>query len=201
MTALEEASRAAGPRQAAILEHLREHPDMTADGLSRVFGLRNDLKRTLRKLEDRAEVVSWLSFEPSQGRSVTRWRVAPPGTVPPPREPEDPVRAAARRERERIAQQRRRARLKGAPEQPTELPSLPGAACAAADPDLFFGPARETVGDRRRREAKAITVCIGCPVRASCYAGAAARREAHGVWGGVSFEPADLRGRKKATTR
>lgn len=53
------------------------------------------------------------------------------------------------------------------------------AACAGADPELFF-PARGANGS----EAKAI--CDDCPVRLSCLAYAVANRELDGIWGATS---------------
>jgi hypothetical protein len=50
-----------------------------------------------------------------------------------------------------------------------------------ADPDWWF-PGR---GDwRTARQAAAL--CASCPVRTACLAGALARNERHGVWGGVT---------------
>lgn len=55
-------------------------------------------------------------------------------------------------------------------------------ACWGADPDMFFTPARAD-------EAKA--VCARCEVRDACLAGARARGEQHGVWGGVDLAVPD----------
>lgn len=43
--------------------------------------------------------------------------------------------------------------------------------------ELYFAES-PTVLDRAKR------LCTGCPVREECLAGALARREPHGVWGG-----------------
>ena len=48
------------------------------------------------------------------------------------------------------------------------------------DPDLFFAESPADV-----EEAKAL--CLECPVRAACLAGALKRREPWGVWGGQLF--------------
>ena len=53
--------------------------------------------------------------------------------------------------------------------------------CQANDPDLWFA---ESPQDLERAKA----MCIDCPVRAQCLAGALARREPWGVWGGEIFE-------------
>lgn len=45
------------------------------------------------------------------------------------------------------------------------------------DPDLFFAE-----GTVALETAKAL--CLGCPVRDLCLAGALERAEPHGVWGG-----------------
>lgn len=53
-------------------------------------------------------------------------------------------------------------------------PALP---CHVADPELFFAESPTDV-----ETAKAL--CVDCPVRAGCLAGALERREPWGVWGG-----------------
>src|SRR4029450_7974690 len=52
--------------------------------------------------------------------------------------------------------------------------------CRLVDPDLFFAEAPADV-----EEAKAL--CLDCPVRAACLAGALSRRGPGGVWGGELF--------------
>jgi WhiB family redox-sensing transcriptional regulator len=52
--------------------------------------------------------------------------------------------------------------------------------CRSYDPELFFAERPEDV-----ERAKAL--CIGCPVRLACKAGALERREPWGVWGGELF--------------
>jgi len=64
------------------------------------------------------------------------------------------------------------------PSQPTGR--LATAACAGLPPDMFFP---EGVNDGTAAKA----VCAGCPVRAQCLAGAQARHEEFGIWGGVNF--------------
>ena len=197
-----------GPRQAAVLEHLEEHPGLTAGELARALGLNAEPYRLLRRLESRARVVAVAALEPSQGRMVTRWRVAPPGTVPPPPPVPDPD-AARRRERDRRSQRARRARARGLHVQPgmeapslrsviVAAPDLPGAACRDAVPGLFFPAEDETAAARYGRQAKAIAICAGCPVRAGCYAAALANREPWGIWGGVDFEDVPS-GRRRAS--
>jgi WhiB family redox-sensing transcriptional regulator len=61
-----------------------------------------------------------------------------------------------------------------------------GAACAAADSDLFFpvgvtGPAVEQI-------AAAKAVCSTCAVQAQCLEFAIATNQEYGVWGGTSEE-------------
>lgn len=53
-------------------------------------------------------------------------------------------------------------------------PDLP---CWTADPDLWFAESPSDVED-----AKAL--CVPCPLREACLAGALERREPWGVWGG-----------------
>lgn len=57
-------------------------------------------------------------------------------------------------------------------------------ACAGADLSLFFGPDVEHPQDRADREAKAIAICAGCPVRRPCGEYAVTRPEPYGTWGG-----------------
>ena len=64
---------------------------------------------------------------------------------------------------------------------------LSGAACTAADPDLFFPEDGDTFGERR---AKAI--CAACPVRAACLAAAIERGEPVGVFGGLNEQERGL---------
>lgn len=52
--------------------------------------------------------------------------------------------------------------------------------CRLVDPDLFFAESPADV-----EEAKAL--CLDCPVREACLAGALSRREPWGVWGGELF--------------
>jgi WhiB family transcriptional regulator, redox-sensing transcriptional regulator len=193
-----------GRRQAAILAHLQEHPGgRTATELARAFGVSNSLYKQLGRLEQLALVVGVPVWNPDQGRRVTRWQVAPPGTVPPPVPPADPARAARRLERDRKSQRARRAR-RNPPRRPgprTVPPVLAGAACKGEDPELFFGPSAEFVTTRQQREAKAKAICARCPVRAECLEFALDTREAYGVWGGTSEDErrAVLRQRRRAS--
>jgi len=49
--------------------------------------------------------------------------------------------------------------------------------CHVVDPDLFFA---ESPADVERAKA----LCLDCPLRSTCLAGALDRREPWGVWGG-----------------
>jgi WhiB family redox-sensing transcriptional regulator len=49
--------------------------------------------------------------------------------------------------------------------------------CHIVDPDLFFA---ESPADVERAKA----LCLDCPLRPACLAGALERREPWGVWGG-----------------
>jgi WhiB family redox-sensing transcriptional regulator len=177
-----------GPRQAAILEHLEEHPGRTATELAREFRLRNSLYKQLTVLEQRALVVGRQVWNPAMGRQVTCWHVAPPGTVPPPRPAPDPVEVSRRRERDTAAQRARRAR-RDPPRRPA-LPSPPAsladAACKSEDPDLFFAPDFERMADWEARIAKAKAVCARCPVRDACLAYALDTDQWFGIWGGLT---------------
>lgn len=54
------------------------------------------------------------------------------------------------------------------------------AACREVDPELFFPHPSDARG-----AAVAKSICAGCPVIDQCRDGALARREPHGVWGGL----------------
>jgi WhiB family redox-sensing transcriptional regulator len=76
---------------------------------------------------------------------------------------------------------------------------LPGAVanmlpCRQVDPDLFFAEVPADV-----EEAKAL--CRNCPVREACLAGALARREPWGVWGGELFVSGVVVARKRPRGR
>jgi WhiB family redox-sensing transcriptional regulator len=192
-----------GSRQAAILAYLEEHPDLTATGLARAFGLRASLFPQMEALEQKALVTGELVFNPDQGREVRRWRIAPPGTVPPPRPAPDPMTASRRRERDTAAQRARRARRNPPrrPDLPAPPTSLADAACKGEAPDLFFGPDAEFVNARQVREEKAKAICARCPVRPDCLAYALDSGEMFGIWGGLNEDErrALLRQRRRAS--
>ncbi len=59
--------------------------------------------------------------------------------------------------------------------------------CRDSDASVFFPPTSfEHKPEREAREAKAKSICAGCPVRVQCLEWALAVREPHGVWGGCS---------------
>ncbi len=61
-----------------------------------------------------------------------------------------------------------------------EADDLEGLPCRREDPELFFAESPHDV-----EVAKAL--CLTCPVRAECLAGALERSEPWGVWGGQLF--------------
>jgi WhiB family redox-sensing transcriptional regulator len=68
------------------------------------------------------------------------------------------------------------------------------AACAKADPDLFFGFDGEPDDLRDQREAKAKAVCVTCPVSGNCLMDALDGGIAWGVFGGLGEqERAEIR--------
>ena len=71
---------------------------------------------------------------------------------------------------------------------PTDLP------CREQDPDLWFSehPARLEI---------AKSLCAVCPDRLGCLAGAIARREPWGVWGGEIFDRGEIVAQKRARGR
>ncbi|MGI8535679.1 MAG: WhiB family transcriptional regulator [Mycobacteriales bacterium] len=65
---------------------------------------------------------------------------------------------------------------------PTPTPTSPCLAdpvlpCWTADPDLWFAESPQSVEDAK-------SLCVPCPLREACLAGALDRREPWGVWGG-----------------
>lgn len=64
-----------------------------------------------------------------------------------------------------------------------DIDELAGASCAETEPELFYPAGNELI-----QFEEAATVCFSCPVKVACLAGARARGESFGVWGGVNFE-------------
>ncbi|HEU5472558.1 MAG TPA: WhiB family transcriptional regulator [Actinophytocola sp.] len=67
--------------------------------------------------------------------------------------------------------------------------------CRSSDnPDLWFA---DTPADLERAKV----LCLDCPVRVECLAGALARQEPWGVWGGEIFERGAVIARKRPRGR
>lgn len=66
--------------------------------------------------------------------------------------------------------------------------------CRRENPELFFAESPADV-----EVAKAL--CLGCPIRAECLAGALDRREPWGVWGGELFLQGAVIARKRPRGR
>lgn len=61
------------------------------------------------------------------------------------------------------------------------------AACVGEFGAWFYPPLHpEKKMARLRREARAVAVCQGCPVRDDCLAYAVEQRERYGIWGGLT---------------
>ena len=69
-------------------------------------------------------------------------------------------------------------------------PWMVDAACADADPSLFF-----VAHGKPASEAKAI--CAGCPVREACLDYALQTKERHGIWGGLSERQRQAEARRR----
>jgi hypothetical protein len=179
---------AAGTRRARILAHLADHSDLTAHELARIIGTASTVTDLLRDMQLKGQVIARTERRPQQGRPVHLWRLAPPGTIPPPRSSPAAEIVARHRERDRRATAARRARMRPPSRQPTAI-ALPGAACSAADPALFFPEHGDTAA-----EAQALVVCASCPVRTQCYAQAVQNGERWGIWGGANFGMAEVIG-------
>lgn len=66
--------------------------------------------------------------------------------------------------------------------------------CRTNDPELWFAQDLPTV-------ERAQTLCRACPLSQECLAGAIARREPWGVWGGEVFEQGEVVARKRRPGR
>ncbi|MBI1759349.1 MAG: WhiB family transcriptional regulator [Actinobacteria bacterium] len=66
--------------------------------------------------------------------------------------------------------------------------------CRVYDPELWFA-------DRPADLELAKIYCLDCPAREACFAGAQARREPWGVWGGEIFEGGAVVARKRPRGR
>lgn len=66
--------------------------------------------------------------------------------------------------------------------------------CRVGDPDLWFSDSPTELEQAKR-------LCADCPVRTACFAGAVARREPWGVWGGEIFERGAVVARKRPRGR
>lgn len=66
--------------------------------------------------------------------------------------------------------------------------------CRRFDPDLWFADAPAEL-------ELAKSLCMDCPVRAECLAGALERAEPWGVWGGEIFERGAIIARKRPRGR
>ena len=196
-----------------ILATVTESPGMGAYQLADVLGC--DGRRvdwTLQRMREAGLVVAHELPRRRVGQPARVWFAAPDGTPPQPRR-ESRAKVEDRRRRDRIAQQRRRARLAGKTITPEPrarprvyLPPPPPAwqmpgdpACTGADPGLFFGPEIEAPQARVQRVTAAKAVCAGCPVRAACLDGALTRGERWGVWGGADLETERIHRSPKAT--
>ena len=82
------------------------------------------------------------------------------------------------------------------PRRPTPLTPAPvrRLPCRGADPDLWFAESPAQL-----EQAKAL--CLDCPVRNACLAGALDRGEPWGVWGGEIFERGAVIARKRPRGR
>jgi len=65
---------------------------------------------------------------------------------------------------------------------------------SSSNPDLWFA---DTPADLERAKG----LCVDCPVRTECLAGALARQEPWGVWGGEIFERGAVIARKRPRGR
>jgi WhiB family redox-sensing transcriptional regulator len=171
--------KAGGFRHRA-LAWLQDNPGSSATDVTRALGLSLRSARTsaLDAMVYAGLVTVTAEKRDTRPAPVRVYSVAPPGHVPPPRPEPSPALRAAR------AAQRAASRAKTRPAAPDPEPLPSGAAaCAGEDPEMFF-PGFLAAPDVRKAKA----VCARCPARAGCLAGALARAEPHGIWGGEVFE-------------
>lgn len=186
----------------AILAWLREHPRCTANDIAIGLGAGRRASASVNNRLHAAERAGLVIAVPSpdrryRGRPVRLWLLAPEGTPAPGLSLLSADQLARRRQRDKHAKRRERARKAGRVLQgegdvigvPADLPVAvpwdlaPLAACADMGPELFFPLPGEDDGP-----AKA--VCAVCPIASDCLARARANGESWGVWGGVNL--ADL---------
>lgn len=74
------------------------------------------------------------------------------------------------------------------PPEPARIP------CTGTDPELFFAESNAVLQLAKQ-------VCAPCPVRTRCLAGALARREPWGVWGGQLLADGEVVGAKRPRGR
>ena len=77
-----------------------------------------------------------------------------------------------------------------------------GSAACTGQWDLFWAPEgqfAESVTEREVREAKAVSLCRSCPVRAQC--GERARGERWGVWAGQTEADREARKREQRNAK
>jgi WhiB family transcriptional regulator, redox-sensing transcriptional regulator len=189
-----------GTRRQRILAHLADYPDLTAGEIARGLGLKPPLNPLLRDMEAKAQITASKVWWPQQGRRINVWAVAPVGTMPS-RATSDMT--ARRRELGRLSRNRARARARGLDIPPGgAVPDLrvpaggvalpPGAACAGADPELFFPePGQSEDGAR--------AICARCRIRPECYGLARSTGQKFGIWGGVNFDVTAAHRKDKAS--
>lgn len=71
---------------------------------------------------------------------------------------------------------------------------LAGLPCHRVDPEVFFAESPTDVENAKK-------LCLDCPVRSACLAGALERREPWGVWGGELFVAGVVVARKRPRGR
>lgn len=179
-------------RRERVLAHLASHPGLSTHEIAKVLdgGRGGQYLRLLTDMQRKGQLVR--AEEQREGRAVTVWNIAPPGTKPV--HIPDPDRPN-KRERDRAYKRRVRALARGedpglaAVRQPWRRLNLPVAApdrgswrlragCRDLDPELFFSPVPADIEQARQ-------VCARCPVTAQCRAAADANDEQFGVWAGV----------------
>lgn len=171
-SASRQGSRARSTR-AAITAALAAAPGLNTAEIAAAAGLAHRPVRQLQKMAEEGLLITRGGTD-SRGHACTRHYPAPEGTPAPGISPER--RAYLDRRNAAL-----RARFAADGSVADRLEVIPP--CTAENPEIFF-PLFLAAAD----VGKARAVCARCPVRPECLAGATARAEPHGIWGGQVFE-------------
>jgi hypothetical protein len=144
-----------------ILAYLADHPGQTAYEIAAALGYGKPKSYTvasiIQQMWRKGMLVYELGWRPHLGRQARLWRVAPPGTEPPPRDT-SPATAEHRRELSRMNKQRQRARAAGLHvERGAQLHPRRRAAVPSSPPGRLLTDAQQAVIDAHEAIGDATT--------------------------------------------